>query len=276
MKVAIVFDSAGTLLYTYRVAMDVRSRKMKTGVESTMLTCSKEGRSLILLYAHSLNIFETPSDTLLSDYMKKEGIKFGIACSNGIVTHEEVSEYLLNDEFARISDLQVCIKKVWNCCKKLPIVAMNSGVIVNRNLKGIEFTITSGGRPFSNAKEAVSDLHKMGVATYVASGDRTDKLVRMADYLGIAHDNIHGVATPSIKAQVIKDLKCEYDTVIMVGDGVNDIPALREADISVLTCQQNKNKPNKLIEAADIIINDVSEIKNIAENAINGRDFKKN
>jgi len=266
MTVAIVFDSAGTLLYTYRVAMDVRSKKMKKGVESTMLTCSEEGRSLILLYAHSLNIFETPPDTLLSDYMKKEGIKFGIACSNGIVTHEEVSEFLLNDKSAHISDLQTCIKTVWNCCKKLPIVAMNSGVIVNRDLEGIEFTITSGGRPFSNAKDTISDLHKMGIATYVASGDRTDKLVKMADYLGIPHDNIHGVATPSIKAQIIKDLKCDYDSVIMVGDGVNDIPALREADIAVLTCQQNKNKPKKLIRSADHIINDVSEIKEITKN----------
>ncbi|MDD3407660.1 MAG: HAD family hydrolase, partial [Methanomicrobium sp.] len=83
-------------------------------------------------------------------------------------------------------------------------------------------------------------------------------------YLGIPHGNVHGVATPSIKAQVVKDLKAEYDTVIMVGDGVNDISAMKEADVAILTEQQKGKKPQILIQSADYIIKEVSEVIEIS------------
>ncbi|WOF15712.1 HAD family hydrolase [Methanoplanus sp. FWC-SCC4] len=265
MTTAVVFDSAGTLLRTYRVARDISNNKIVEGVETTTLTCSAKGRALILLYAHSQDIVDAPYEKLLSKYLEENKISFGIACSCGIVTADEVSALLYKDKNAQVSDLQTCIKMVWNCCKKLPVVAMNSGVIVNKYTGGIEFAITSGGRPFSNARATIQKLQQMEVATYVASGDRTDKLMKMADYLGIPHGNIHGVATPSIKAQVVEDLRVHYDNVVMVGDGVNDIAAMKVADIAILTEQQQKQKPRILVDAADYIIKDVSEVTGIIE-----------
>ncbi|MDD4127182.1 MAG: HAD family hydrolase [Methanomicrobium sp.] len=269
MKTAVVFDSAGTLLHTYRIARDVINNSIVEGVETTTLTCSAKGRALVLLYAHSKNIINAPEEEILSSYLKANNINFGVACSCGVVTITEVSDILYSDSTAKISDLQICIKSVWNCCKKLPVVAMNSGVIVNKNLNRIEYVITSGGRPFSGAKKTIQTLQEMDIATYVASGDRTDKLMKMADYLGIPHGNVHGVATPSMKAQVVKDLKTLYDNVIMVGDGVNDIAAMKEADIAILTEQQKGKKPKILIEAADYIIKDVSEVVNITAKSSN-------
>lgn len=264
MKTAVVFDSAGTLLHTYRVAKDIINNSIVEGVETTTLTCSAKGRALVLLYAHSQNIINESEEELLSRYLKNNNINFGVACSCGVVTMNEVSEILYSDCEAKINDLQTCIKAVWDCCKKLPVVAMNSGVIVNKNIGRIEYTITSGGRPFSGAKKTIQALQEMDIATYVASGDRTDKLMKMADYLGIPHGNVHGVATPSIKAQVVKDLKAEYDTVIMVGDGVNDISAMKEADVAILTEQQKGKKPQILIQSADYIIKEVSEVIEIS------------
>ncbi|WFN35867.1 HAD family hydrolase [Methanomicrobium antiquum] len=265
MKTAVVFDSAGTLLHTYRVAKDIINDSMVEGVETTTLTCSAKGRALVLLYAHSKNIINEPESELLSSYLKFNGITFGVACSCGVVTIGDVSDILYSDEVAKTGDLQTCIRKVWSCCKKLPVVAMNSGVIVNKNIGRIEYAITSGGRPFSGAKKTIQTLQEMDIATYVASGDRTDKLMKMADYLGIPHGNVHGVSTPSIKAQIVKDLKEVYENVIMVGDGVNDIAAMKEADIAILTEQQKGKKPKILVEAADYIINDVSEVIEIAK-----------
>ncbi|MBP2132911.1 Cu+-exporting ATPase [Methanomicrobium sp. W14] len=268
MKAAIVFDSAGTLLRTYRIARNVSEKNIVKGVETTTLTCSEKGRALILLYAHSKSIIDAPENELLSSFLKSNKIHFGVACSCGVVTMTEISEILDSDSTATTGDLQACIRKVWNSCKKLPVVAMSSGVIVNKNLKNIEYTITSGGRPFSGAKKTIQTLQEMNIATYVASGDRTDKLLKMADYLGIPHGNVHGISTPSVKAQVVKDLKKEYDTVFMVGDGVNDIAAMKEADVSVLTEQQNSRKPKVLVESADHIIKEVSEVIGIAEKYI--------
>ena len=53
----------------------------------------------------------------------------------------------------------------------------------------------------------------MGIPTFIASGDRVAKLEKMADYLGIPRDRVFGVATPTIKAQIVADLQGEYDTV---------------------------------------------------------------
>lgn len=263
MTTAVVFDSAGTLLHTYRIAKDIINNKIVEGVETTTLTCSARGRALVLLYVHSQNIVNAPGEELLSSYLNDKDIKFGVACSCGVVTMSEVSDILYSDNEAKLNDLQTCIKSVWSCCKKLPVVAMNSGVIVNKNINRIEYAITSGGRPFSGAKRTIQTLQEMDIATYVASGDRTDKLMKMADYLGIPHGNVHGVATPSIKAQIVRDLKTQYDRVIMVGDGVNDISAMKEADIAILTEQQKSRKPAILIKAADYIIKDVSEVVEI-------------
>ena len=167
MTTAVVFDSAGTLLHTYRVAKDIVNNKIVEGVETTTLTCSARGRALILLYAHSQNIINASGEELLSSYLKNKNIKFGVACSCGVVTMSEISDILYSDNNAKVADLQTCIKSVWSCCRKLPVVAMNSGVIVNKNINRIEYAITSGGRPFSGAKKTIQTLQEMDIATYL-------------------------------------------------------------------------------------------------------------
>jgi soluble P-type ATPase len=263
MSVAVVFDSAGTLLRTFRVAKDIRRDELIVDVETTTLAYSCEDRALITLYLHSLDVMEAPPEQLLSEFLTAHQIGFGIACACQVITAEDVAAILYHDRHARVGDLQDCIRRVWEICKREAVVAMASGVMINQMLEGIEYAITSGGRPFRGARETIRELQKMGIATFVASGDRTDKLMRMADYLGIPHDNVHGVATPAIKAQVVRDLKTQYDTVIMVGDGINDLTALREADVAILSEQQSGNKPDSLVGAADHIIRSVTEVADI-------------
>ncbi|WP_048150697.1 HAD family hydrolase [Methanolacinia paynteri] len=265
MSLAVVFDSAGTLLYTLRVAKDIPKDRIVEGVETTTLTCSEKGRSLVLLYVNSKELIEAEPEMLLSEYLTQKEVSFGVACSSIVTTTEEISELLYRDKKATCEDLQTCIRKVWSCCKKMPVVALNNGVIVNKNINSIEFAITSGGRPFPNAKDTIRLLHENNIASYVASGDRTDKLIKMADYLGIPHGNVYGVSTPKIKAQIVSDLKEQYDKVIMVGDGINDLTAMKKADIAILTEEQYDKKPKVLEDVADYIIKDVSEVFEIAK-----------
>jgi soluble P-type ATPase len=263
MSIAVVFDSAGTLLHTYRVVKDILHDTLLLDVETTDLTFSCDARALVTLYVHSRDIIDAPPDQLLSSYILDHHVAFGVACSCQVITADRVAEILHHDRYARVGDMQECIRQVWKSCKKEAVVAMASGVMINQTLEGIEFAITSGGRPFPGAKSTITSLHRMGVATYVASGDRTDKLVKMADYLGIPHDNVHGVATPSIKAQVVEDLKSQYDLVVMVGDGINDLSAMRKAHVAILTKQQSGTKPAPLEAAADYIVGKVSEVVEI-------------
>ncbi len=186
MSVAVVFDSAGTLLRTYRVARDILNDEMLTEVETTTITFGSDARVLVVLHLHSRDVMEAPEEQCLSRFFLEQSVGFGgVACSRRVIPAEEVGNLLYNDERARIGDLQACIRQVWSCCKRESIVTMNSGVILNMDIPGIEFTVTTGGRPFEGAKETITELHRMGVPAYIASGDRVAKLERMGDYLGI-------------------------------------------------------------------------------------------
>jgi Cu+-exporting ATPase len=256
----VVFDSAGTLLNTYRVAKDICHKKLMPGIETTTLTYSSPDRVLIVLPVHSKDLMATPADTVLSEYLVQHDIRFGISCTRKITTAEEIGELLYTDTRCRVVDLQECIRNVWSVCREEAVVTLNSGAIINMAQGSIEFAITAGGWPFDGAKETVSALHRMGVPTYIASGDRVTKLEKMADHLGIPRDRVYGVATPTVKAQIVNDLRQEYDKVLMVGDGINDLCAMRNADIAILTVQQPGERPEDLYKEADHIVKSVREV----------------
>jgi len=268
MSVAVVFDSAGTLLNTYRVAKDICHKKLLPGIETTTLTFSSPDRVLIVLPVHSQDLMATPSDRCLSEYLVSKKIAFGVSCTRKIITADDIGDVLYADQRARTGDLQECIRNVWSVCKEESIVTLNSGAIINMAHKAIEFTITAGGWPFDGAKETITTLHRMGVPTFIASGDRVTKLERMADHFGIPHDRVFGVATPTVKAQIVSDLRQEYDRVLMVGDGINDISAMRNADIAILTIQQQGDRPEELYKAADHVVKNVSEVTAIVQDLL--------
>lgn len=264
MSLAVVFDSAGTLLHTYRAVKDIINNRLLPGVETVTLTFSSPDRVLVVIHAHSHEIIRTDPNMCLSTYLAENGIGFGISCTRKIITTEEIGDVLYRDRHARVGDLQECIRTVWGSCKEEAVVSMNSGVILNMASRMIEFTVTTGGRPFEGAREAITTLHQLGIATYIASGDRLTKLEKMADYLGIPRDRVYGVATPTMKAQIICDLKCEYKQVIMVGDGINDLSAMKNADIAILTEEQPGQRPRELYETADYVVTNVREVVDIA------------
>jgi Cu+-exporting ATPase len=265
MSVAVVFDSAGTLLNTYRVAKDISNKKLLPGIETTTLTFSSPDRVLVVLPVQSKVMIDTPSDTLLSEYLVQHDMGFGVSCTRKITTAEEIGDVLYKDKQARVGDLQECIRNVWTVCKAESIVTLNSGAIINMAQGAIEFAITAGGWPFDGAKETITALHRMGVPTFIASGDRVTKLEKMADHLGIPRDRVYGVATPTVKAQIVSDLRQEYDKVLMVGDGINDLCAMRNADIAILTIQQAGDRPEELYAVADYVVKDVGAVLPIVQ-----------
>jgi Cu+-exporting ATPase len=94
----------------------------------------------------------------------------------------------------------------------------------------------------------------------------------MADHLGIPRDRVYGVATPSVKAQIVVDLKQEYDRVVMVGDGINDLSAMRAADLAILTEQQPGDRPVELYGVAQHVIKRVDEVVAIVQEMLAHHD----
>ena len=262
-SIAVVFDSAGTLLRTYRVVKNIPSQEILTDVETTGITAASDDRALLVLNVRSRDVMKAPPDLFLSEYLGTNQVTFGISCANRVFTSGEIADLLYADRATKVSDLQECIREVWERCRLEALVVIDSGVIVNFSLGIIEFTVTSGGKPFAGAVETIDELQRMGIATYIASGDRASKLERIADHLGIPRDHVHGVATPSIKARIVEDLQEQYGLVVMVGDGINDLPALEKADLSILTLQQPGDKPEILYQAADQVVPRVRDVVTI-------------
>ncbi|KKT64612.1 MAG: ATPase, E1-E2 type:Copper-translocating P-type ATPase:Heavy metal translocating P-type ATPase, partial [Candidatus Collierbacteria bacterium GW2011_GWC2_44_30] len=83
----------------------------------------------------------------------------------------------------------------------------------------------------SESVQAISDLHKMGIKTVMLTGDDHDAAAYIAGLSGI--DRIYAQVLPTDKAHVIDKLKSEGNQVVMVGDGINDSPALASADVGI-------------------------------------------
>jgi Cu+-exporting ATPase len=108
----------------------------------------------------------------------------------------------------------------------VPAEGTASVVLVDGALAGI-LHFADGLRP--GARAAVDALHAAGLRVVLLSGDRKAAAERVARELGIRE--VHAEVAPEGKADVVSALKAAGATVAMVGDGINDAPALAVADV---------------------------------------------
>lgn len=85
----------------------------------------------------------------------------------------------------------------------------------------------------ASSREALESLKAMGKALYVLSGDRQENLSALAEDLGLPEAHCQGGLRPEEKAERIKDLQAQGQKVAMVGDGINDAPALMASDLGM-------------------------------------------
>lgn len=83
----------------------------------------------------------------------------------------------------------------------------------------------------ANAKRAISEFQKMGIETVMITGDNSSVTESVAKELGI--NRFFAEVLPQDKSDYVKKLQKEGKFVAMVGDGINDAPALAQSDISI-------------------------------------------
>ncbi len=99
-----------------------------------------------------------------------------------------------------------------------------------------------------SSKSAFERLNKLGIKTVILSGDNKACAEYIASLVGA--DEVYSEVLPEQKALIVNEIKQKYGTVMMVGDGINDAPALTAADIGCAI----GNGSDIAIEAADIVL----------------------
>jgi Cu+-exporting ATPase len=121
------------------------------------------------------------------------------------------------------------IEEVENTMKNLEKSGKTAMILaVDGNIAGI---VAVADTIKDNSAMAISELKKIGIETVMLTGDNKITADAVAYQVGI--DRVIANVLPGEKAKVIKELQGEDKVVAMVGDGINDAPALAQADIGI-------------------------------------------
>ncbi len=236
----LVFDKTGTLTYGNLEVSDVISLKddlSETELLKIVSSCEKLSEhplaKAIVNNAKEAQIdIEEPTDFKM--YPGK-----GVRCEN---SYGQV--YAGNSKFLSENNIKVNIDKYLDTLKHEGkasiIVALNHEII---GLIGLSDVIRE------DSKSIIENLHDLGTETILLTGDNTETANYFASQVGIG--KVYGNLLPQEKLDWIEKLKSEGKKVCMIGDGVNDAPALKTADVSVAMGSVGSDVA---IEAADIAL----------------------
>lgn len=168
--------------------------------------------------------------------------------SNDVENFKEVSgkgiSYTLYGKEIKIGNKNICD------CDKDAVLHLS---IDNKHIASI--TINDGIK--NNAYNAIKDLKSAGIETYMFTGDKKEVAENIGKKLGI--DNIVSEMLPTDKYKNYEKIANENDVIAFVGDGINDAPTLKRAEVGIA---MGGLGTEAAIEAADIVLmsDDLSKI----------------
>lgn len=209
----VIFDKTGTLTQGHFSITDV-------------LLLSEQSREQVLAIATAL---ETDSNhpiaqafTLLQKQIRAADIKQTTAA--GI-------EGIVGSEIYRIGTQEFVSEIITSQHKNLTLPDQQKLWLLLANTQGAVAWFGLADEVRQSAREAIAKLQGMGVAVELLSGDQSGAVAQLAKQLGV--DEFIAGAKPADKVAQLNLAQLRGDKVLMVGDGINDVPVLAGADVSV-------------------------------------------
>lgn len=234
---AAVFDKTGTVTVGKAAVTDVfaddKERLLKIAAAAEADSAHPLAQAVVAYTAE--NGINVAGRAEKSEYISGKGLKCIINGENIMLGNAA----LLAEGGADISKYREIGERLASEGKSLIYAAVNGKCI---GLTAIADQVRE------TSKDAFARLKKLGIKTVILSGDNK----ACAEYIGAAvgADEVYSEVLPEEKAKIISEIKQKYGVVMMVGDGINDAPALTEADIG---CAVGGGS-DIAIEAADIVL----------------------
>ena len=165
-----------------------------------------------------------------------KGIKAKI---NGKYIFAGNKSLMQNNDIELSDNLLSKFNELENQSKTIIIVALDNSV------KGI---LSLSDKIKNTSKRAIDELHNMGIETYMLTGDNEASALFVAGKVGI--DNVKADILPENKLDIVKSLQKESKKILFTGDGINDAPALTQADIGVAM----GNGTDIAMESGDVVV----------------------
>lgn len=219
----IAFDKTGTLTYGKPVVSDVIIIDPGMREEYALsLAASAERRSSHPLAAALLSYAEDKGVEILDPAM------FSMEAGRGISA--EVSGHsVLCGNLRMMAEHGIDAEKAEN---GLSMLSCQGKAVMIAAIDGVPSLIIAFSdliRP--GAQEMLHDLHGLGVRTVLLTGDNPEAAGYIAGELGLSE--VYSGLLPSQKVSVLEGIRSRDESVAMVGDGVNDAPALKSADTGI-------------------------------------------
>lgn len=216
----IVVDKTGTITKGKPELVSVRNYSQKSEQEIVSILTTLENKS------------EHPIAHAITEYAKQNKIKitdvqgFEIIKGKGLKGIIDGVEYFAGNT-KLVADLNLKFDKEVlekeTSEGKTPVILANKDVVL-----GIVM-VADAIKP--EAIEAVKNLHKIGIKMVMLTGDNKNTAEYIAKLVGI--DEVIAEVMPEDKLNKIKELQAQGKIVAMAGDGVNDAPALAQADVGI-------------------------------------------
>lgn len=246
----IVFDKTGTLTYG------------KPEVTDVLALASKDEDDVLQIAASLEKLSEHPLAEAIYSHAQEEGINllevlnFKAVPGHGVQGEINGTTYYFGNRKMMSDVAGVAVEKVGRKQTKLEEAGKTAMLLATKEeLVGV---IAVADTVKATSKVAVEKLQKMGIAVYMITGDNERTARAIASQVGIT--NILAEVLPEDKANEVKKLQAGNKKVAMVGDGINDAPALAQADLGIAM----GNGTDVAMETGGIVImkNDLNDVVN--------------